>query len=196
MLSITPLHRVITDPCTQNWSSAKRWYLTMVSGLLLLNACASHCHLVPCYGDTFHRSFTSSASSALVPNLMNVFSYSQEVGNLVVSLFVARYCIRPFVWGPCSEQYDRRPIFIISFFLYFVGLSNKVQSALPSQLHQCFQIGCALSSNIVSMLIFHLFGGAFTACPLVNCRFVVPENSCVPYSLTAFQCLDRQYLGC
>ncbi|KAI6153722.1 major facilitator superfamily domain-containing protein [Pisolithus tinctorius] len=118
----------------KNWSSVKRWYLTGIAGLLVLNA-----------------TFASSAPSALVPTLMDEFGISREVGNLMVSLFVAGYCVGPLIWGPLSEQYGRRPVFILTFFVYM-----------------CFQIGCALSKNIASLLVFRFIGGTFASCPLAN----------------------------
>lgn len=45
---------------------------------------------------------------------------SEEVSNLVVALFVAGYCVGPLIWAPLSEQYGRRPLFIVTFFVYMV----------------------------------------------------------------------------
>ncbi|KAI6119007.1 MFS general substrate transporter [Pisolithus croceorrhizus] len=120
----------------KNWSSAKRWYLTAIAGLLVLNA-----------------TFASSAPSALVPTLMLEFGFSQEVGNLMVSLFVAGYCVGPLVWGPLSEQYGRPTGFQFNIFC----------------LHgMCFQLACALSKNTASLLVFRFIGGTFASCPLAN----------------------------
>ena len=66
----------------------------------------------------FHRTFASSAPSAIVPQLTHQFGFSGEVGTLTISLFVAGYCIGPILWGPLSEQYGRRPIFLIAFLVY------------------------------------------------------------------------------
>ena len=82
--------------------------------------------------------------------MMKEFGFSIEVGTLTVSLFVAGYCVGPLLWGPLSEVYGRRPILIVSFVIY-TG----------------FQIGCALSNNIASILIFRFLGGCFAASPLV-----------------------------
>ncbi|KAG1749872.1 major facilitator superfamily domain-containing protein [Suillus paluster] len=130
------------DPANpKNWSFAKKWYLTLAAGLLVLNA-----------------TFSSSAPSSLVPTLMHEFGVSREVGTLTVSLFVCGYCVGPLLWGPLSEQYGRRPIFIISFFLYM-----------------CFQIGCALSQNIASVLILRFLGGTFAAAPLANSGALISD---------------------
>ena len=79
------------------------------------------------------------------------FGISREVATLTISLFVAGYCVGPLLWGPLSEKWGRRPIFIISFFIY-TG----------------FQVGCALSKNTGSILIFRFLGGCFAAAPLTN----------------------------
>lgn len=46
---------------------------------------------------------------------------SSEVATLLIALFVAGYCVGPLLWGPLSEQYGRRPIFLVSFFVYTVS---------------------------------------------------------------------------
>ena len=60
-------------------------------------------------------------------------------------------CVGPLLWGPLSESFGRRPIFIIAF-LGYIG----------------FQVGCALSKNVASILIFRFLGGTFASCPLTN----------------------------
>ncbi|KAI9461803.1 MFS general substrate transporter [Boletus coccyginus] len=79
---------------------------------------------------------------------MQEFGISSEVGTLTISLFVAGYCVGPLLWAPLSEQYGRRPIFILSFFGFL-----------------CFQIGSALSKNTASILVFRFLGGTFAAAP-------------------------------
>ncbi|KAL6299148.1 MFS general substrate transporter [Sparassis latifolia] len=118
----------------KNWSLAYRWYLTMVAGLLVMNA-----------------TFASAAPTGVVPNLIEYFKFSKEVATATISLFVAGYCVGPLVWGPLSEQIGRRPIFILTFIVY-TG----------------FQVGCALSRNVASILIFRFLGGVFAAAPLSN----------------------------
>jgi MFS family permease len=65
--------------------------------------------------------FASTAPSPLIPIFVQEFGLSEEVGTLTVSLFVCGYCVGPLIWGPLSEQYGRRPIFIITFFIYTVS---------------------------------------------------------------------------
>ncbi|ODN83577.1 hypothetical protein L202_01692 [Cryptococcus amylolentus CBS 6039] len=118
----------------KNWSVLYRWFLTGIGSLLVLNS-----------------TFASSAPSGIVTDLMEYFTFSQEVAILTISLFVAGYCVGPLLWGPLSESYGRRPIFIIAFFCY-----------------TCFQLGCALSKNTASILIFRFLGGTFASAPLTN----------------------------
>ncbi|KAF7436660.1 hypothetical protein PC9H_003493 [Pleurotus ostreatus] len=124
-----------------NWSRLKRWYLTLASGLLVLNA-----------------TFASSAPSGIVPQLMEEFHLGETVGILTISLFVAGYCVGPLLWGPLSEQYGRRPIFVWPFLAY-TG----------------FQVGSALSKNTASVLIFRFLGGFFAAAPLTNSGALISD---------------------
>ena len=56
----------------------------------------------------------------MVPQLMEAFHMSEELGSLTISVFIAGYCVGPLIWGPLSEEYGRRPIFILSFLVYTV----------------------------------------------------------------------------
>ncbi|TRM61103.1 major facilitator superfamily domain-containing protein [Schizophyllum amplum] len=130
------------DPAhPQNWSKVKKWYLTMAGGLLVLNA-----------------TFASSAPSGVIQQMMEEFTFSREVGVLTISLFVAGYCIGPLLWGPLSEQYGRRIVFLVAFFVY-TG----------------FQVGCALSPNTGSIIVFRLLGGFFASAPLTNSGALISD---------------------
>ncbi|WVR09419.1 hypothetical protein IAU60_006486 [Kwoniella sp. DSM 27419] len=118
----------------KNWGVLYRWFLTGIAGLLVLNS-----------------TFASSAPSGIVQDMMAYFGFSQEVGTLCISLFVAGYCVGPIIFGPLSESYGRRIIFIVSFIVY-----------------TCMQVGCALSKNTGSILVFRFLGGMFASAPLTN----------------------------
>jgi len=106
----------------------------MLGGLLVLNS-----------------TFASSAPAGIMTSVITHYHVSTEVGILTISLFVAGYCLGPLLWGPLSESYGRRPIFIIAF-IFYTG----------------WQVGCALSPNIGSLLVFRFLGGTFAAAPLTN----------------------------
>ncbi|KIP01757.1 hypothetical protein PHLGIDRAFT_38187 [Phlebiopsis gigantea 11061_1 CR5-6] len=116
-----------------NWKRAYRWYITLLAGLLGINA-----------------TFASSAPSGIVPEMIEYFGFSHEVGVLTIALFVGGYCVGPLVWGPVSENIGRKIPLIISFTAY-TG----------------FTIGCALSRNTASILIFRFLSGMFSASALV-----------------------------
>ncbi|WVQ72033.1 hypothetical protein IAR50_001577 [Cryptococcus sp. DSM 104548] len=118
----------------KNWGVGYRWWLTCIAGLLVLNS-----------------TFASSSPSGIITDMMGYFHFSQEVAILTLSLFVAGYCVGPIVWGPLSETYGRRPVFIATFIVY-TG----------------FQVGCALSKNTASILVFRFLSGTFAAAPLTN----------------------------
>ena len=77
---------------------------------------------------------------------------------LTKQLFVAGYMLGPLLWGPLSEIFGRRPIFIITFIAY-IG----------------FQVGCALSKNTASILVFRFLGGTFAAAPLTNSGALIAD---------------------
>lgn len=89
--------------------------------------------------------FSSSSPSPLIPTFIQEFGMSEELGILTVSLFVCGYCVGPLLWGPLSEQYGRRPIFMISFFIYTVSGQHS------------FHSDCSIVSS-VSKLVVHCHG--------------------------------------
>lgn len=107
------------DPANPfNWSRRSRWYYTVLGSLLVFNA-----------------TFASSSPGGIVRKVIQDFGFGTEVATLMISLFLAGYCVGPLFWGPLSEIYGRKPIFVISF-LFYTG----------------FQVGCALSPNTAAIL--------------------------------------------
>ena len=92
----------------------------------------------------------------VMPGLVEQFGFSREIGTLTIAIFVAGYCVGPLVWGPLSEQVGRKPVFIVSFFVYTV-----------------FQVACALAPNTGALLAFRFIGGTFAAAPLANSGYVL-----------------------
>lgn len=87
--------------------------------------------------------------------MMEKFGFGREVATLTIALFVGGYCVGPLFWGPLSENIGRKQPMLIAFVVY-TG----------------FQVGCALSENTASILIFRFLGGAFAASPLVISGYV------------------------
>ncbi|KAK0456676.1 MFS general substrate transporter [Armillaria borealis] len=129
-----------------SWSRLKKWSITVLGGVLVLNARVHVLHLI------------SISASGILPHLMEKYTFSEQVGVLVISLFVAGFCVGPILWGPLSEEFGRRPVFIVSFFVYM-----------------CFQIGMALSQNTASLLVFRFLGGVFASGPLTNSGAIISD---------------------
>jgi MFS transporter, DHA1 family, multidrug resistance protein len=87
----------------KNWSAARRWYITVISVLLVVNA-----------------TFASSSPSGSLEGIARHFEISTEAAGLVITLFLLGYCFGPLFWAPLSEFFGRRWIFYISFSLYLV----------------------------------------------------------------------------
>jgi DHA1 family multidrug resistance protein-like MFS transporter len=87
----------------KNWSAARRWYITVVSVLLVVNA-----------------TFASSSPSGCLEGIAREFDVSIEASGLVVTLYLLGYCFGPLFWAPLSEFFGRRWVFYISFTLYLV----------------------------------------------------------------------------
>ena len=98
-----------------------------------------------------NRTFASSAPQGIASQLVEEFHIGTEVATLTIAIFIAGYCVGPLAWGPLSEEYGRKPIFLLSFVVY-TG----------------FQVGCALAPNTAAIIIFRLLSGLFAAAPLAN----------------------------
>ncbi|VDC04808.1 unnamed protein product [Peniophora sp. CBMAI 1063] len=87
------------DPKT--WGRRKRWYMTTLAGILVLNA-----------------TFASTAPSNIVDQIMQDLHFGEEVASLLTSIFVLGFAFGPIVWGPLSEQIGRKPVLVVAFFCY------------------------------------------------------------------------------
>lgn len=87
----------------KNWSTARRWYITVVAVLMVVNA-----------------TFASSSPSGCLVGIAKHFNVSEEAAGLVITVFLLGYCAGPLVFAPLSEFYGRRWIFYIAFTLYLV----------------------------------------------------------------------------
>ncbi|KAI1393048.1 MFS general substrate transporter [Hypoxylon trugodes] len=84
-----------------NWTNWRRWYVTICTVLLVVNA-----------------TFGSSAPSGCFGSISKEFGVSEEAAGLTITLFLLGYCAGPLVFAPLSEFYGRRWIFYSTFLLY------------------------------------------------------------------------------
>lgn len=86
----------------KGWSTARRWYITIVSVSCVVNA-----------------TFASSSPSGCLPSIAEELHVSREAAGLVITLFLLGYCAGPLIWAPLSEFYGRRWVFYGCFIAYF-----------------------------------------------------------------------------
>lgn len=105
-----------------------------------------------------NATLASSAPSGVFGLMVSYFEQPPETVILVTSLFLVGYVIGPLLFAPLSEVFGRRPVFIVSFFCYTM-----------------FNLGCALSTSIGSLLACRLLAGTFAAAPITNSGGVVAD---------------------
>ncbi|GJN70103.1 hypothetical protein PLICBS_004155 [Purpureocillium lilacinum] len=84
-----------------NWSTPRRWAVTISVVMLVLNA-----------------TFASSSPSGCLPSISEEFGISTEAAGLTITVFLLGYCAGPLLFAPLSELYGRRWIFYISLTMY------------------------------------------------------------------------------
>lgn len=90
-----PLHKAgLEDFATEDidkaksWSTARRWYITIATVVLVVNA-----------------SFASSSPSGCIPSIHEDLHVSEEAAGLTIMLFLLGYCAGPLIFAPLSEFY-------------------------------------------------------------------------------------------
>ncbi|KIX93067.1 uncharacterized protein Z520_11124 [Fonsecaea multimorphosa CBS 102226] len=120
----------INDPENpHNWSRLFRWYITMAASSLVV--CVA---------------FGSSVVTGGLSLIEDRYNVSLEVAILTCSIMVCGFAVGPLLWSPLSEIIGRRPVYIISLFLYTI-----------------FNIPCALSPNIGGLLVSRFLCGVFSS---------------------------------
>ncbi|KAJ7240401.1 MFS polyamine transporter [Mycena haematopus] len=125
----------------QNWTDRRKWTFTFIVVVMTVNV-----------------TFASSAPSDAARFVAADFGISEEVSDLITSMFLLGYVLGPVFWGPGSELLGRRPIFVFAMSMYTI-------------LH----LGQALAKNIQTMLIFRFLGGFFACAPLVNAGGLIAD---------------------
>lgn len=117
-----------------NWPMKKKWLYTFIYAWAVISTA---------YG--------SSSLAGGLPLVMEKYHVSSEVAALTVSLMVFGFLLGPLLWAPMSEQFGRRPVYYVSFFLYTI-----------------INIPIALSPNIAGVLVCRFLAGVFASSTLTN----------------------------
>lgn len=115
-----------------NWPMWQKWWYTFVLAMAVVSAA---------YG--------SSSLAGGLGVVAKEYNVSNEVAVLTVSLMVMGFLMGPLVWAPLSEQFGRRPVYIVSFGLYTL-----------------FNVPVALSPNIGGVLVCRFLLGVFSSSAL------------------------------
>ncbi|KAL6230142.1 hypothetical protein BDW75DRAFT_234638 [Aspergillus navahoensis] len=107
---------------------------------------------------TLAVALVSSAYTEGLPQILDEFNISSEVGTLGVALFVVGFAIGPLLWAPLSELYGRQ----LPFFVSYGGLT-------------AFNAGVPGSQNTWTLIILRFFAGAFGSSPLTNAGGVIAD---------------------
>ncbi|KAJ5378668.1 hypothetical protein N7509_011787 [Penicillium cosmopolitanum] len=98
----------------------------------------------------FNAAFGSSLPSGAKDEIAAYFNIPVDSTLLVLptSLYLVGFALGPLIFGPLSEHVGRKPVLVGTFSGYIV-----------------FTLGCALSPNFASLLIFRLLTGLNAASP-------------------------------
>ncbi|KAK4702416.1 hypothetical protein P7C70_g3805, partial [Phenoliferia sp. Uapishka_3] len=99
-----------------------------------------------------------SSYSTGTTEIASEFNVSAEVAILGLTLFILGFALGPLFLAPLSEFFGRRPVYLISWFLFTV-----------------FQIPLAVPPNIATILVFRFLQGFTGAAPLCNTGGVVHD---------------------
>ncbi|KAL6885750.1 MFS general substrate transporter [Trichoderma evansii] len=102
--------------------------------------------------------FASSIYASSIFDIKRHFDVSEEVATLGLALFVLGFALGPLIWGPLSELYGRRPIYVISFMAF-----------------TAFSVAAPVSPNIQALLLFRFFGCAFGSSSMTNGGGVITD---------------------
>jgi multidrug resistance protein len=124
-----------------NFPTSRKWMITLLAPMSVLVV-----------------SFSSSAYTGGVQDLMREFNITSTVALIGISVFVLGFAVGPLFWGPLSEIYGRRSIFVISF------------AALT-----LFDAGCVAAQSSTQLFVLRAFAGLCGSATLTNTSAVVAD---------------------
>ncbi|KAM5347640.1 hypothetical protein ACJ41O_007464 [Fusarium nematophilum] len=123
------------------FSRLKKWTITLLQAIATLAV-----------------TFSSSAYSGGVAEVVRYFDVSREVATLGISLFVLGFAIGPLLWAPLSELYGRQAVFFGTY------LAMTIFNAVAAD-----------ATSIAALLVFRFFAGAFGSSCLTNAGGVIAD---------------------
>lgn len=93
-----------------------------------------------------------------LPYLTEYFATTPEMLKLTISLNLIAYGLAQLIYGPLSDRFGRRPIFLTTIFLFVVA-----------------SIACGLAKTIDQLLVARILQGFFAAAEVVMCLAVFKD---------------------
>ncbi|KAG8672301.1 Efflux pump fub11 [Fusarium poae] len=140
----SPYHITFLPNDPQNAMTFSQWKKWSFTGLQALATLAT--------------TFSSSAYSGGMKQIIQYFKVSQEVATLGISLYVLGFALGPLVWAPLSEEYGRRRIFFFSFMAA-----------------TAFSAGAAGVESISALLVLRFLTGSVGSAPLSNAPAIIAD---------------------
>lgn len=154
------------------WSSGARYLIVFVQAIATL--CVAFASSVYAGGYAQMTSYFGASQELITAGLSLCesrqsiapgprFAFSAEPRSCIPSCTdVLGFAVGPLLWAPWSEMYGRRAVFIATY--------------APFAL---FHIGCALATNIETLLLCRFLAGFFGASPLTSELFLPTRPSAV-----------------
>nr|GAT44087.1 polyamine transporter 1 [Mycena chlorophos] len=160
-----------TNP--MNWSRLRRWYLTALAGVLVLNATFASAarKLFP----KLHPSeFTVIVSLRHRSAAHRTLSYVRRGRDARHITICGGLCRRPITMGSAFGKLWTTAYFHLAILGLYCATRGALAIAFSNTL-QLFQVGAALSKNKASLLVFRFLGGIFAAAPLTNSGAILAD---------------------
>ena len=93
-----------------------------------------------------------------LPYLTGYFSTTPELIKLTISLNLVVYGFAQLIYGPLSDRFGRRPVFLVTLLLFVMA-----------------SFACALATNIQQLIIARVLQGTFAAAEAVICLAVFKD---------------------
>ena len=97
----------------------------------------------------FTVAFNSAVITADLEGVAKEFNVSLEVSLLTITMFVIGFGVGPLAFAPLSELYGRKPVYVLTLALAVI-----------------FEIPCAVSQNIGTLLVCRLIDGIAFSAPM------------------------------
>lgn len=124
-----------------NWNRGLKWTIALIA--------ATEC---------FVTSFSSSAFSGTLRELVTEFHTSTTLLIAGISLFVLGFALGPLLWAPLSEIYGRQYIFTITFGFFTI-----------------FSAGTTARHGVATLLVLRFLAGSFGSSPFTNAGGVIAD---------------------